>query len=227
MLDEMDYLKDSSEEEESPDGNMRLLHVASLKMNSIKDRQNSCKSSEWWEVPQIGNGTLHWQLDTDAYASVINTMQLKQVAPNAKIKPSKKTLVSYSQHRITAMGYVTLPQRFKDRRLHLNFYFINSKQKPILSGKVCQALNLVQRVRNSRADADQKELLDQHPDLQNASGAMPGTYSIKIDPTATPVVHGPARHPAALLPKILTKLEKEGHLAKVTQPTDWVNSMVV
>ena len=59
---------------------------------------------------------------------------------------------------------------------------------------------------------------------------MPGTYSIKIDPTAKPVVHGPRRQPAALLPKIVDKLkeiEKEGHLAKVMQPTDWVNSMVV
>ena len=59
---------------------------------------------------------------------------------------------------------------------------------------------------------------------------MPGTYSIKIHLTVTPVVHGPRRQPAALLPKITSKLkelEKEGHLAKVTQPTDWVNSMVV
>ena len=38
------------------------------------------------------------------------------------------------------------------------------------------------------------------------------------------------QEPAALLPKIASKLkemEREGHLAKVTQPTDWVNSMVV
>ena len=97
---------------------------------------------------QIGNGTLHCQLDTGAYASVIKTMQLRQVAPNAKIKPTKKTLVSYSQHRITPMGYITLPVRFKDRRLNVNFYVIDSKQKPILSGKGCQALNFVQQVHN-------------------------------------------------------------------------------
>ena len=49
---------------------------------------------------------------------------------------------------------------------------------------------------------------------------MPGTYSIKIAPTAKPVVHGPRRQPAALLPKIvdnLKKMKKEGHLAKVMQ----------
>ena len=82
----------------------------------------------------------------------------------------------------------------------------------------------------SQLDTDLKKLLDRHPDLENASGAMPGTYSIKIDPTAKPVVHGPRRQPAALLPKIVDRLkemEKEGNLAKVMQPTDWVNAMVV
>ena len=52
------------------------------------------------------------------------------------------------------------------------------------------------------------ELLDRHPDLENASGAMPGTYSIKTDPTAKPVVHGPRRKPAAILPKIVDKLRE-------------------
>ena len=90
------------------------------------------------------------------------------------------------------------------------------------------SLKLVQWVH--QLDTDLKELLDWHPDLENASGAMPWTYSIKIDPTAKPVVHGPQWQPAALLPKIVDKLkemEKEGHLAKLMQPTDWVNSMVV
>ena len=233
LVHEMVYPReDFSSDEEGPDSDVQLLHVASLEMNGIRDKQETCESDEWWEVVEVGNNTLHCQLDTGAYASVINTTQLKQVAPNAQIKQTKKTLVSYSQHRITPKGYVTLPIRFKDRELNVDFYVIDTMQKPILSGKVCQALNLVQRVHKLQAHVDPnlKELLDQYPDLQSASGAMPGTYSIKIDPKATPVVHGPRRQPAALLPKIIAKLkemEKEGHLAKVSQPTDWVNSMVV
>ena len=79
-------------------------------------------------------------------------------------------------------------------------------------------------------DTDLNELLHRHLDRENASGAMPEAYSNKIDPTAKPVEHDPWRQPAALLPKIVDKLkemEKKGHLAKVMQPTDWVNSMVV
>ena len=233
LLNEMDYPGEGySSDEEGPESDVQLLHVASLEMNGIRDKTKTSESDEWWAVVEVGNSTLHCQLDTGAYASVINITHLKQVAPRALIKQTKKTLVSYSQHRITPKGYVTLPVRFKDRELNVNFYVIDSEQKPILSGEVCQALNLVQRVHNLQEHVDQslKELLNQYPDLLSASGAMPGTYSIKIDPKATPVVHGPRRQPAALLPKITAKLkemEKEGHLAKVSQPTDWVNSMVV
>ena len=234
LVHEMVYPgEDFSNDEGGPDSDVQLLHVASLKVNGISDKQETCESDrEWWEVVEVGNNTLHCQLHTGAYASVINTTQLKQVAPNAQIKQIKKTLVSYSQHRITPKGYVTLPIRFKDRELNVDFYVIGTKQKPILSGKVCRSLNLVQRVHKLQAHVDPnlKELLDQYPDLQSASRAIPGTYSIRIDPKAAPGVHGPRRQPAALLPKIIAKLkemEKEGHLSKVSQPTDWVNSMVV
>ena len=81
----MDYPGDSSEVE-ALDSNMHLLHVASLEMNAIKDKQNAYERDEWWEVLQVDSGSLHSQLDTGAYASVVNRMQLKQVAPNAQIK---------------------------------------------------------------------------------------------------------------------------------------------
>ena len=88
--------EDFSSNEEGPDSDVQLLHVASLEMNGIRDKQETCESDEWWEVVEVGNSTLHCQLDTGAYASVINTTQIKQ---------TKKTLVSYSQHRITPKGY--------------------------------------------------------------------------------------------------------------------------
>ena len=229
VSNEIDYSGDEySSVEEGAERDLQLLHVASLEINRINDNQNPGEKGEWCEFLEVGNSTLFCQLDTGAYASVINTTQLRQIATNSPIKKTKKSLVSNSQNQVKPKGYVTLPVRFKDKKLNVNFYVIDSKQKQILSGKVCQALDLIQRVH--KIDVNLKELLNQHHDLQNASGVMPGTYSIKLYPTATPVVHGPRRQPAALLPKIVSKLkemEKEGHLAKVTQPTDWVNSIVV
>ena len=150
-----------SSDEEGADRDLQLLHVASLEINRINDNQNPGEKGEWCEFLEVGNSTLFCQLDTGAYASVINITQLRQIAPTARIKKTKKTLVSHSQHQIKPKGYVTLPVRFKDKELNVNFYVVDSKQKPILSGKVCQALDLVQRVR--KIDVSLKELLNQHP----------------------------------------------------------------
>ena len=136
VLNETDHSGDEySSEEEGADRDLQLLHVASLETNRINDNQNPGEKDEWCEFLKVGNSTLFCQLDTGAYASVINTTQLRQIAPNAPIKKTKKTLVSYSQHQIKPKGYVTLPVRFKDKELNVNFYVIDSKQKKILSDK--------------------------------------------------------------------------------------------
>ena len=128
LLNEIEYPgEDYSSDKEGRGSDVQLLHVASLEMNGTRDKQNTCESDEWWEVVEVGNSTPHRQLDTGAYASLINSTQLRQVAPSALIKQTKKTLVSYSQHRMAAKGYVTLPVRFKDRELNVNFYFIDSE----------------------------------------------------------------------------------------------------
>ena len=66
--------------------------------------------------------------------------------------------------------------------------------------------------------------------LGSSIGYMPGEYEIKIDDTVTPVVHPPRSVPAALRQNVkdeLVHLEKCGIIAKISKPTQWVNSMVV
>ena len=49
LLNEIDYPgEDYSRDEEGPDSDVQLLHVASLKMNGILDKQKTCKSDEWY-----------------------------------------------------------------------------------------------------------------------------------------------------------------------------------
>ena len=73
--------------------------------------------------------------------------------------------------------------------------------------------------------------ISKYPELKLTTGTLPGseTYSLKIDRTVPPVVHGPRRQPRPLVSKVIAKLhemEKSGHIRKVTQSTDWVISMV-
>ena len=56
------------------------------------------------------------------------------------------------------------------------------------------------------------------------------THHITLDPSVPPVVHAPRRVPIRLKDKLqaeLLEMESQGIIARVTQPTDWVNSLVI
>ena len=87
----------------------------------------------------------------------------------------------------------------------MKFYVVRIDQKPHLSGKACKQLGIVERIQMMS---------------ENTTGTLPGTYSIKIDPTIPPIVHGPR-----IVDK-LKEMESQGHIAKVSEPTGWASSMV-
>ena len=78
----------SSDNEESLDQDMHLLHVTYLEVNGVNDKSASSETDEWLESVKVGDKTLRCQLDTGAYASVLSASQLQELAPNAPIKPT-------------------------------------------------------------------------------------------------------------------------------------------
>ena len=99
---------------------------------------------------------------------------------------------------------------------------VHADRRPLLSGNASKKLGLIQRIHTI-------DEMAKYPELRQATGTLPGTYSLKIDPTVQPVVHGPRRQPRPLVSKVIAKLremEDNGHITKVTEPTDWVSSMV-
>ena len=75
----------------------------------------------------------------------------------------------------------------------------------------------------------EEQVLKQFKDCFEGVGGFQGEYRITVDPAVPPVVHPPRRVPEALrepLKKELDSLVEQGILAKVTEPIDWVNSLV-
>ena len=72
-------------------------------------------------------------------------------------------------------------------------------------------------------------MLKQFKDCFEGVSCFQGEYRITVDPAVPPVVHPPRRVPEALrepLKNELVSFVEQGILAKVTEPTDWVNSLV-
>ena len=74
------------------------------------------------------------------------------------------------------------------------------------------------------------ELEEQFPQVLQGTGVFEGKYHLHLDPSVKPVVHPPRRVLVALRERLKTSLddlEKQGIIAKVSEPTPWVSSLVL
>ncbi|XP_053376863.1 uncharacterized protein K02A2.6-like [Mercenaria mercenaria] len=74
-----------------------------------------------------------------------------------------------------------------------------------------------------------ESVLGQYPDIFQGIGQLPGECQIHLREDATPVIHPPRKVPIAIKDKLkaeLDHMESQDIIAKVTEPTEWVNSLV-
>ena len=74
------------------------------------------------------------------------------------------------------------------------------------------------------------KIFDEYKDVFEGLGELPGVHVIKLRDDAEPVVEACRKVPFALHEKLkneLNRMEKLGVISKVTEPTEWVNSLVI
>ena len=153
-----------------------------------------------------------------------------------KLTKSDTPLKSYSGHPIVVQGTVVLPVSYKGQTFRVKFYIVDVKASPVLSAETCKELNLVKTIHeisqqniNKQFSNKLIDIKNDYPELCEGLGCLPGEYSIKLQQGANPVIHPPRKVPIALKDSIkaeLDRMEAEGVVVKVDEPTEWVNSMV-
>ena len=143
-------------------------------------------------------------------------------------------LFGYGGKNIKTIGVCELVCKHKDQTHHLEFHVCDEEATPILGLKSCIDMNVVKIIMSVEEDQNNsseiKQLVNEYSDIFDGIGQFPGEYSFNLHPDAEPVVHPPRRVPMALRDKVKQELDRMVELdiiAKVTKPTDWVNSMVV
>ncbi|RXN25465.1 dynein heavy chain axonemal [Labeo rohita] len=80
-------------------------------------------------------------------------------------------------------------------------------------------------------ESSTEQILKEYKDLFRAElGRLPITYSMTVDPSMQPVVRPAHRIPLAMQDRIkaeLDRMQSLGVITPVSEPTDWVSSMVV
>ena len=195
------------------------------------------------------------KVDTGAEGNVIPVSLFKELCPDSPcdssgppigLTPSTTTITAFGGNNVQHYGTCTLNLEHDGRSKSYPFHVVNAGGPTILGLPTCTDMNLVtlhcsistrkqsplspgstsKRAGNPEAKA---KLLSQYPDCFEGIGCFKGEFHITLDPNVSPVVHPPRRVPEALrepLKKELDSLVDQGIIAKVDEPTDWVNSLV-
>lgn len=209
------------------------LFIGALTSNRKRNgsKQTAKDDIKWKEVLKINGKKLVFRLDTGADCNVLPLSYFNQVAPRHALQTSGFKLVSYTRHKMEPLGKATLHCEYKDEFHKLEFQIIESNLPAILGGESCAKMGLIRRLYTvGKVTDSSSDIFINYKDVFTGLGCVPGLHNIKIDSAVPPVIHPPRKIPIALKDQIKTELdrmEQLGVVEKQTEPTDWVNSMVI
>ena len=194
---------------------------------------------------------LRFQVDTGAQCNVAS-LQLYQQAT----KDHKLAHVTIAKSRITAYGGTTLPVvgtvqlNVTQGSLNttLNCKIVDGINiRPLLGKESGLQLKIISYLDNDKLNKldtgnslvfalditttlTREQLIKQYSEVFGPGvGLLEGKYCIRIDNTHQPVQHAPRRVPVAIRDKLKQTLEhltQQGIITPITEPTDWISSMV-
>ncbi len=145
-------------------------------------------------------------------------------------------LFAYNGGILQSIGFCKLPCRRENNDITIDFHVIHTESSQIVGLNTCLDLNLVKltySVEPKHPDdkpLDKKTVLSEYNDVFKGIGTFSGQCTIQIDPSAKPVVHPTRRVPVALRDRLkqeLDRTQEQSIITQVTEPTDWVNSIVI
>ena len=146
-------------------------------------------------------------------------------------------MTSYSGTPTPSLGVCRVSVRFKKRQISIYLKVVREECRPALLGSPdCDKLGLVKRVNAMKKDEAKSndtmraEIKKSYPQLFQRNGTLPGVHTIVLKDGATGVIHASRRVAVSKRPQLKQELDRQvdlGFLAKVNEPTDWVNSLVI
>ena len=181
-----------------------------------------------WEIQLLLEGTeITCKLDTGAEVTVISE-QTYAAIKKPRLFPPSKSLYGPSRQPLEVIGQFTGSFSHKGKSI-LHPVFVVKKLKTNLLGlPAISSLKLVARIDNVTQTNTKERWEKQFPTVFQGLGTLGEPYEIKLTPGAKPFSLYTARNIAIpLRPKELQRMESNGIISRVDQPTPWCAGMVV
>ena len=192
---------------------------------------------------QVQDALFVTQVDCGASCNVLPDTYLP--AGTVLVKSDKK-LRMYNKQIVPVLGtcklHVKNPKN--DKRYLIPFYVVRAErsQLPLIGSRTGQQMRLITvnyeniakpaefgDIATAVSTSESSDIIREFDDVFTGRGRMPGQVNLQVDPNIQPVIMRPRRVPIAVQPKLKTELERlehEGVIEKVDEPTDWCSSLV-
>ncbi|RVE73710.1 hypothetical protein OJAV_G00033850 [Oryzias javanicus] len=185
--------------------------------------------SPWITEVKVDNHSTVFKIDTGADVTAVSET-LYNDGQFGKLEKPSKVLRGPGGTRLQVKGMFTANLHKNNKNTKEDIYVVKGLSMPLLSGAAAIALQLVARVENIILDSTET-VKREFPRLFSGLGKMEGEYNIVLKPDAQPFsLSTPRRISLPLLPKVkeeLSRMEQQGVISKVDQPTEWCAPMVV
>ena len=198
------------------------------------------------DTEELYNTELECQLDTGATCNVMSLRDLAVISQTGDppLRSSKVKLKLFDGSLMKPSGVATLKIHRDNKTQELDFQIVETVNKPLLSAETCVKLGLLKLSLTGTAQVNsmgtepvkssvpltREKILADYKDVFKGLGHIGESSTFVIDPNHPPVQHVPRRIPVTLQKEVkekIAELEKKGIIQKVTDPTDWISSMVI
>ena len=200
---------------------------------ACKVQVNSIKR-QWIISPTIENIPVNLKVDTGSEVNAIPKELYDARFSHIPLQQSSAELRGYFGQCVKPAGTVHMKISYKQRVSVAEFMVIDGKTSCILGYESCVALGLIDRVVEVlQSGSSDRTILDddKYKSLFKGLGCIKGAvYDAKMSSDVKPVIMPPRKVPHPLmktLKEALDKLVRQDIIEPVTEPTEWVNALVV
>ncbi|XP_070394696.1 uncharacterized protein [Dermacentor albipictus] len=198
------------------DGNLDDIAEADKFLGTVERSANT--PSEHFVTVLINDHKLRMKVDTGAEVTVVG--QNFPLLPRSLDKAGD--LKGPNSASIRTIGKFDAEVAWKDNRSRQTIYIVHNLRTPLLGLPAIKALGIV-RFLDDLATAD--DIVSRYPKVFQGTGSISGEHTIRLVPNATPfALSTPRRIPIPMKEKVkqeLDRLEREGMIQKVEEPTEW------
>ena len=187
---------------------------------------------------KIGDSDVRFQIDSGASCNIITENLIPE---NTILKHVNTTLKTWNEEEITPLGVcdITIRNPVRRKNYKITFFVVKEQQVPIIGKTVAEKMGLITinyenfKVASIKKVPGKVNPFTQFPKVFDDSsvGEFPGNpVHLEKEDYTVPQILPIRKEPIALKGRIKTKLDELCGLyvmAKVEEPTDWVNQMAV